>query len=124
MVFWGGRRRKFTPRPDGRAIKRKCPGCGKTSEFREGDVRDTYSVYSVSLFDDDYHAVQCSSCGDVMDLDKTLEPELNAREQRKLAQQRERELATARREREQNQATKQRQVDDELAALKRRLGKD
>lgn len=124
MVFWGGRKRKFRPRPDGRTHRRKCPECGETTEFREGDVHDSYSAFSVKLFDDDYQAFQCSSCGEVMALDESLEPALTAAEQRALDEQRTRELEAARHEREREEAAKQRQVDDELAAIKRRLGKD
>ena len=49
--------------------------------------------------------------------------ELTAREQRELAEQRARALEAAKREREQVATVKRQQVDDELAALERRLGK-
>lgn len=123
MLFWGGRKRKFKPRRGGRTVKRKCPECGSTAEFREGDAKDSYSVYFVNLFDDDYQAFQCSSCAEIMGLDKTLEPELTAGERRELEQRRTRELEAARRDREQQEAATRRQVDEELAAIKRRLDK-
>ena len=124
MLFWGGRKRKAKTLRGGRVERRKCPECGETGDFRQVEVKDSYSAFSVKLFDDDYRAFSCPKCGEVMDLDKTLAPALSPREQRQLERQQARELAAARAEREREAASKQRQVDDELEAIKRKLGMD
>jgi hypothetical protein len=58
-----------------------------------------------------------------MDLEDTLAPELSEREQRKFERRERRQLAAAERDRERAAAAKDREIDAELAAIKRRLGK-
>ena len=124
MIIWWKNKKRARPVRGGRRVKRKCPECGETTHFRECSVKHDVSVYSLKLWNDEYRAFSCSSCDEVMELDDTLEPELSAREQRELERERQRALEASRRERERAKAEVQRQVDDELAALKRKLGKD
>ena len=123
IIWWRNKKRAKTVRGS-RRVKRRCPKCEETTHFRECTVTHDVSVYSVKLWDDEYRAFACSNCDEVMDLDDTLEPELSEREQRKLEKERQRALEAARRERERKEAEKTQLVDHELAALKRKLGKE
>jgi hypothetical protein len=120
--------------PDGQFEKRRCPECGKTTVFRECVVEKTYTAYHfVNLWSSESTKFCCDACGAVMDLDETEAPELSAREQAQLEALEAKQAAIAAkatelerlRAREEAQARKQAReqaVDDELAAMKARLG--
>lgn len=122
--------------PDGQFEKRRCPECGKTTVFRECVVEKTYTAYHfVNLWSSESTKFCCDACGSVMDLDATLAPELTAREQAQLeameakqaavaAKQAELERLQARQAVESREQAKKKSVDDELAAMKARLGLD
>lgn len=122
--------------PDGQFEKRRCPECGKTTVFRECVVEKTYTAYHfVNLWSSEATKFCCDACGSVMDLDATLAPELTAREQAQLeametkqaaiaAKQAELERLQARQAAERLEQAKTKAVDDELAAMKARLGLD
>jgi predicted nucleic-acid-binding Zn-ribbon protein len=127
-----GRKSKVQPVPGGREEKRKCPECDKTGTFVEVTVKKTYTAYVlVNLFDTESTSFMCKACKEIMDLDATLTPELSPREQA------EAERAKARAEAERKAtleaaadkaraeaAEREEALDDELAAMKARLGLD
>lgn len=124
MFVWLSTKKRARRVENGRKLRRKCPECGATTDFYECVVERSVSAFSVvKLWDGESTAYACSACGEVTELGDTHEPELTAREQRELAEQRTRALEAAKREREQAATAKRQQVDDELAALKRKLGK-
>jgi hypothetical protein len=122
--------------PDGQFEKRRCPECDKTTVFRECVVEKTYTAYHfVNLWSSESTKFCCDACDSVMDLDATLAPELSAREQAKLealetkqaaivAKQAELERLQAKQAAQARKDTRDKAVDDELAAMKARLGLD
>ncbi|MGH1344590.1 MAG: hypothetical protein ACRBN8_23730 [Nannocystales bacterium] len=143
MWFFFGRKSKVRPVKGGRRERRKCPDCGADTTFIEVKVEKTYTAYAVvDLFDTESTAFACSECSEVMSLDRTLEPNLSPREKAKRAKaeakaQAERAEAQAKAEAERKkqreaQAKRRREevraqetaLDDELSAMKARLGLD
>jgi predicted RNA-binding Zn-ribbon protein involved in translation (DUF1610 family) len=130
LVF--GRKKKIKPLEGGRRERRTCPECGANTTFIEVSVEKTYTAYVVvDLFDSESTAFQCKECGEVMDLERTQEPELSAREKAKLAKaqakaeaQRKKELEAAAKKARAEAVAKEEALDDELAAMKARLGID
>lgn len=122
--------------PDGQFEKRRCPECGKTTVFRECVVEKTYTAYHfVNLWSSESTKFCCDACGAVMDLDDTQAPELSAREQAQLealeakqaaitAKQTELERLRAQQEAQERKEARGKAIDDELAAMKARLGLD
>jgi ribosomal protein S27E len=120
--------------PDGQFEKRRCPECGKTTVFRECVVERTFTAYHfIDLWSSKSTKFCCDACGAVMALDETLAPELSEREQAQLealeakqaaiaAKQAEVERLRAQREAEGRKQTRAQAVEDELAAMKARLG--
>ena len=143
MWFHFGRSSKIRPLEDGRRERRKCPDCDADTTFVEVKVEKKYTAYVVvDLFNTESTAFACSECQEVMDFDRTLEPDLSPREKAKLAkaqakQEAQRAKAQAKAEAEQKKRreaqAKRRQeearaqenaLDDELTAMKARLGLD
>lgn len=143
MWFLFGRKSKVRPLKDGRRERRKCPDCDADTTFVEVKVEKKYTAYVVvDLFNTESTAFACSECQEVMDFDRTLEPDLSPREKAKLAKaeakleaQRAKAQAEAEaeRKRQREAQAKRRQeearaqedaLDDELTAMKARLGLD
>lgn len=112
---------------DGETFVEQCPECGKRATFHEVEVSESYGVFFVDLVGDKERAFKCGKCGEVFDLGdrgaKAIAPqksldelaaEAHAADERRLveAEQRKR-LAEAKAVR----------VEDELAELKKRLGR-
>src|SRR5947208_467734 len=78
-------------------------------------------VFFIDVLSSTDRAYQCSACYETFDLKDTAEdaPVEDVRPARDLAA----ELLAEKRQREAAVAAKSRQIDDELAALKRKLGK-
>ena len=131
-----GRKGKVRRVVDGEFEKRRCPECGKTTVFRECIVKKTYTAYHfVNLWSSESTQFACDACGSVMDLDQTEQPELSAREQAKLdaieakqaaIEAKQAKLERLQREREAEARAKAQEdaIEDELAAMKKRLGID
>lgn len=131
-----GRKGKVRRIPDGQFEKRRCPECDKTTVFRECVVKKTYTAYHfVNLWTSESTQFSCDACGSVMDLEDTLDPELSERERAKLEGQRaqleakEAKIAAKKARLASAQAKAQAEakedaVEDELAAMKKRLGLD
>jgi hypothetical protein len=125
-----GKSEKVKRVSDGRVERRKCPKCGKTTEFHEVVVRSKWTAYRfVKLWDSETTAFLCKACEEVMDLDDTEEPELTKKEleQRGKLEEREKIVAAkaaeaAARKAESDAQQQEQAIDDELAAMKKRLG--
>jgi endogenous inhibitor of DNA gyrase (YacG/DUF329 family) len=122
--------------PDGRFEKRRCPECGKTTVFRECVVEKTYTAYHfVNLWTSESTQFCCDACGSVMDLEATLPAELSAHEQQQLAALEAKQAAIAAKQvelerlrtkqaAEDRKRAREQAVEDELSAMKARLGLD
>jgi ribosomal protein S27E len=120
--------------PDGQFEKRRCPECGKTTVFRECVVEKTFTAYHfIDLWSSKSTQFSCDACGAVMELDQTLAPELSEREQAQLEALEAKQAAIAAKQAQVEQLQAQQQdrsrkqareqaVEDELAAMKARLG--
>ena len=127
-----GRKGKVRRVPDGQFEKRRCPECGKTTVFRECVVEKTYTAYHfVNLWSSKSTQFSCDDCGSVMDLDDTLNPELSEREKAELAALEDKKRAIEAKQakadrlrRQRQEQARERDIDDELSAMKARLGLD
>lgn len=109
--------------PNGRCETRRCPECNKTCSFRECLVQTSYTAYHfLELWNSESTQFCCDGCGALMALEGTLPPELSAREQAQLEARAAKQAAAAKQEAERRQLARAREVDDELAAIKARLG--
>jgi hypothetical protein len=120
----------------------ECPSCAKQATFREVLVRRSVRLLGIDLYDYDETGVRCDACGTSFTEDDALElldgagppsPEEQAeREARTMARYKAEFEAAARKRRareaavrrhEETRRAREAQVDAELYALKRRLGK-
>ena len=107
----------------GRAADGRCDACKADVRFRECDVKDTYRAFFVDLFDTTQRRMVCNTCGEDHDVDeffkvravsgppssKALPPKSSGH----------RPVVEPKRDKRQVDA----EIDAELAALKRRIGK-
>jgi hypothetical protein len=132
MAVLFGKKEKVKRVRGGREERRQCPECDATTTFREVTVHKEWTAYHVvKLWDSEKIAFQCDACDEVMDLDDTEEPELSAGEKAQQAKLREKHdrIAAKKAELERLQRHKEAQdqdqaIDDELAAMKKKLGLD
>lgn len=121
MFVLFGRKAKVHKVSGGRQEKRRCPACHATTTFVEHEKKSSYSLYLVELFDDTERVFVCSACGEAMSIDETQRPELSAPERVKQAKEAEKEAAKIRKTREAARKRQEKELDDELAALKRKV---
>ncbi len=125
VFFLFGKKTKHRRVPDGRSERRRCPECGETGLFVEHERESKVTAYHfVELWSSDDRVFVCSACGEAMDLEDTAAPALSAkeREAQALAQAREAEARAKAKAKEAKRAEKE--IDRELAALKKRLGRE
>ena len=111
---------------DGHSFIETCPECGREARFDEVEVSESYGVFFVDLVDDKERKYRCSACLDVFDLRDEPERAPPAKSTSELA--RERATAAARQAKETEQRREQavakaNRIEDELAELKKRLGR-
>lgn len=99
-------------------LHQRCPECGVDTTFHEVEVTTSAGVFFVDLLSSTDRAYQCASCDDTFDVVDAPEkaPQKPARD---LAA----ELLAERDQRAAMAAERAASLDDELAALKRKLGK-
>jgi len=110
---------------DGHSFIETCPECGRTARFDEVEVSESYGVFFVDLVGDKQRKYRCSVCGDVFDLqgEPDQPPAKSARElARDRAAAEARQAADAEQRRAQAEV-KANRIEDELAELKKRLGR-
>ena len=106
---------------DGKTFVEECPTCQQRTRFVEVEMTAKYGVFFVDVLGDSERGFKCTKCGDVFDL----------RDQEEAAPTREpertREAAPARPQKpavtEEDRARVAQKIDDELAELKRRMGR-
>lgn len=104
--------------PGGHTFVEHCPTCQTPTRFREIEVSESYGVWFVDVVGDKERKYRCDSCEDVFDLrDKPAaalpEPKRTWVE----------DLAAEQRRRDEAKAKIATKIEDELAELKKRLGK-
>lgn len=113
--------------PDGHSFVDTCPDCGRTATFFEVELTESYGLFFVDLVGDKERAYRCGSCGEVFDL-KDQAPAAESTRVTPVTPQRsvaelERERAAAAAQRRAAAEAKANQIDDELAELKKRMGR-
>jgi len=111
---------------DGHSFIETCPECGRKARFDEVEVSESYGVFFVDLVDDKERKYRCSACGDVFDLRDEPDRTPPAKSATELA--RDQAAAAARQAKEAQQrrdqaVAKANRIEDELAELKKRLGR-
>ena len=105
----------------GQTFVERCPTCEKPTRFREIEVNESFGVWFVDVVGDKERKYRCDECEDVFDLRDQGDPEPEAlpepRANRAL------ELAAEQRRRDEAKAAIANRIEDELAELKKRLGK-
>jgi predicted RNA-binding Zn-ribbon protein involved in translation (DUF1610 family) len=115
--------------PDGETFVETCPECGKRATFREVELTESYGAFFVDLVADKERAFRCGACGETFDLADhapAAAPPPPVKSAAELARERamlERERAAEDRKRAQLAEAKANQIEDELADLKKRMGR-
>ena len=128
---------------DGDSFVETCPECGRRARFDEVEVSESFGVFFLDLVTDRERKYRCSACGDVFDLrDQPDAPaprsapaaardaerdradaearRADAEARRADAEARRAEAERVRRERSEASANR---IEDELAELKKRMGR-
>lgn len=95
--------------PGGRTFVEHCPTCNESTKFREIELNESFGVWFVDVLGDKERKFRCDQCQDVFDL----------RDQSKALPEQPKPLPDHHEER----ARIANKIEDELAELKRRLGK-
>lgn len=139
-VFWNVKN-ELTRVPKGQKIKLVCGKCNQKAMFHECSVDNEVQLYFlVKLFKQTKRVMQCGECLAVCNYydifpenpeatekaeaeRKQHEAEAELKKQQEAELQRKRQLEAEAKKREEERLRKESQVDDELAELKRKLGK-
>jgi transposase-like protein len=125
LLFTGKSRTKRVA--DGDVVREHCPVCKRTTQFVEVEVEHAAGLFFVDLLSDKERKFACTSCGETFDrvLEEGAPPakQLPAAPPVKSQHERVEELAAEQRKRDAAKAKIAAKIDDELAELKRRLGK-
>ncbi|HEY4239059.1 MAG TPA: hypothetical protein VGM88_04560 [Kofleriaceae bacterium] len=96
----------------GKAIQRRCPACKQETTMHEVEITTSAGVFFIDVLKSTDRAFQCDACDETFD----LKDEKPARDMAA-------ELLAEREERALEAKAKSKSIDDELAAMKRKLGK-
>ena len=109
------RNAKTRPVRDGHTFVDTCPECHERTRFVEVEIEENFGVWFVDVVGDKERAYRCSACGETFDRkgDDAAEP---APPTPAVAVRTAEQIAA-------EKAAKEIRIDDELAALKKRLGK-
>ncbi|NUO52292.1 MAG: hypothetical protein HOV80_25845 [Polyangiaceae bacterium] len=113
-----GGRTKVRPVEGGRVVQHHCEKCEKATKFAECDVKDALTVFFVSLLDMTSRRMVCMTCGDDVDPDKMPSAPASTRKLDAPASTKQLEAPASKRPRPDDP-----EIDDMLAALKKRIGK-
>lgn len=109
----------------GRELSEQCPTCERRTRFVEVEVTKKYGVWFVDVLNDRETAFRCTGCGEVYELKVPDEQkaQLEAAAKAKSQMDRVEEMAAEQRRRDASKVKIAAKIDDELAELKRRMGK-
>jgi hypothetical protein len=121
------RNAKTRPVRGGETFVETCPECGVRATFEEVEVSENFGMFFVDLVGDKERAYRCRSCGEVFDLKDRGEakpaparPAVDVTAELARAEQR---AAEEKRRRHAAAEARAIRIDDELAELKKRMGK-
>jgi hypothetical protein len=114
MWLFGGTKSKMRPVAGGRVGKRYCEGCKAVVTFRECTIADQVHLFFVSLLDTESRRMVCPECSQDHDVDEFFAAEPISAPPKSRAP--EKPPASRRK-------STDAEIDAELAALKRRIGK-
>ena len=124
MFLLFGRKTKFRPLEGGRRVRRRCPECGQEAEILACERVHTYEAYFVGLFDTAKAVWVCSACKEEIELPDALPAgEADAERKRKELEAAEQARAARRQQLTDKAEAMKQKVEDELAALKAKLGR-
>jgi hypothetical protein len=114
----------------GETFVETCPECGERAKFTEVEISENYGVFWVDVVGDKERAFRCGACAATFDL-KDQTPTAGAAKAKQLPAappakslaELEREQAIAERKRSEAAAAKANRIEDELAELKKRMGR-
>ena len=99
--------------PDGQTFTEECPTCQKRTRFVEVAIKSSYGLFFVlDMISDEERAFRCCACGETFDLKDDAQAPAPAPKP-VVAVKPDREAV----------AKIERKLDDELAALKKRMGR-
>ncbi len=111
----------------GKTFTEQCPTCERATRFVEVECSESYGVWFVDVIGEKERAFACTVCGDTFDLRDDVKPEPTAQEKRQQQIARTEQLAAEQRRRDaeaaQHRAKIETRIDDELAELKKRMGR-
>jgi hypothetical protein len=110
----------------GRSFVHDCPTCGQPTRFDEVETTERAGLFFVDVVSDKQCGFRCRVCEDVFDLRETPDEQPAARAVDRAVERavdRTAELAAEQRRRDADKATRAVRIEDELAELKKRLGK-
>lgn len=115
----------------GRSFVEQCPECGRKARFEEVEVSDSFGVFFVDLIGDKERKYRCSACRETFDLQADppadrAPPAAPARSARQIAAERaalEARRAAEAAQRRADAETTANRIEDELAELKKRMGR-
>jgi hypothetical protein len=99
--------------PGGRTFVEHCPTCEKPTRFREIEMTESFGVWFVDVLGDKERKYRCDSCQDVFDL----------RDQEKALPEEPKPLPAPKKDHAAERERIANKIEDELAELKKRLGK-
>jgi rubredoxin len=109
--------------PGGETFTQTCPECGKRAQFIEVELTESVGVFFVDVVEDASRAFRCGACGETF----THKDDGGDERAREPAKKSATELAEERRaaEAERRAASEQKalRIEDELAELKKRMGR-
>ena len=126
FLFTGKSRTKAVA--DGEVVREHCPVCKRTTEFVEVEVEHSAGLFFVDLMSDKSRQFYCRTCGETFE--RVLEEgapaprQLPASAPAKSQRDRVEELAAEQRRRDAAKSQIAAKIDDELAELKRRMGRE
>jgi len=121
MWFLFHRKAKTKAVPDGELVHEHCPTCRRTTLFHEVEVTKKYGVFFVDMIDDRERLFLCTGCGETYE--RVVDEAAPVRPPPKTGMDRVEELAAEQRRRDASKAQMAAKIDDELAELKRRMGR-
>ena len=107
--------------PEGHTFVEDCPSCKRSRRFREVEITEKQGIWFLDLDDDRRRAYRCDGCGDVFDLRE--QPAKKPEPAAALPPPRREDPALAARRRDEERVARENRIEDELAELKKRLGR-
>lgn len=110
----------------GEVLEEHCPVCKRTTEFVELEVEHSAGVWFIDFISDKERKFRCTRCGETFDrvIEEDEKPAARApASATKTGMDRVEQLAAEQRKRDAAKAQIALKIDDELAELKRRMGR-